>query len=158
MRTLLILTIATSLLLCLAALGVWVRSYWIYDLIWLSRTQGIQYHVTLRSGSMLVGRSALAGRTSTIFSDSYDRGPGWAIQSHSAPRPRVSPFTEEGSPPIVQWFGFDLLTRDTSAPLFGTLTFRRIIVPMWLPALLAALPILPLTRRVRRDRRRRAGL
>lgn len=157
-RKLFILTAATSLLLCLATFALWVRSYWIHDRIALSRTRGINYSGMLRSGSIVVSRSALTGRTSDCFSDDWDRGPGWSVQSTSAPRPTVSPFTNEGSPPIIQWIGFDYLSRDTSRPVFGTLTFRRIIVPMWLAALATTLPPIPLIGRVRRARQRRKGL
>ena len=157
-RNLFKVTAATSLLLCFATLALWVRSYWAYDRVWLSRTRGINYSVILRSGSILVSRSALTGRKSDIFSDDFDRGPGWSIQSDRAPRPSVSPFTEEGSWPLIQWIGFDHLSRYTSQPSFGTLTFRRIIVPMWLPALMAVLPLIPLVRRLRREKRRLGGM
>src|SRR5687767_9365253 len=79
--------------------------------------------------SLIVSRSALTGRTSKIFSDDFHRGPGWSIQPNRAPRSAVSPFTDEGSPSIVQWIGFDHLARDTGRPRFGTLRFGRIIVP-----------------------------
>jgi hypothetical protein len=150
-------TVATSLLLCFAIVTLWVRSYWVYEHVWLSRTRGINYSGILRSGSIIVSRSALTGRTTDMFSDDLDRGPGWSIRSDPAPRPAVSPFTAEGSPRWVQWIGFDSLARDTSRPGFGTLRFRRIIVPMWLPVLMTGLPAIPLVRRIRREKRRREG-
>lgn len=151
-------TVVTSLLLCFTIVTLWVRSYRVYDHVWLSRTRGINYSGVLRSGSIVVSRAALTGRTSDVFSDDLNRGPGWSIRSTPALLPTVSPFTAEGSPRFVQWIGFDSLARDTSRPGFGTLPFRRIIVPMWLPALTTALAVIPLVRRVRREKRRRGGL
>ena len=132
-----------SLLLCMAAAALWVRSYWVFDDVQLTPRRGVTYRAAVRPGLIVLSRTVLTGRTTDVFSDDFDRPPGWSAQS----RPRAgtgSPFTAEGSRPIIQWAGFDYLARDVSRPRFGTLAFRRIVVPVWLPFLLTA--ILPVRR------------
>ncbi|HEY7118322.1 MAG TPA: hypothetical protein VH475_17165 [Tepidisphaeraceae bacterium] len=152
-RFLLNATTALSVLLCLATIGLWLRSYRFNDDAWYSPRRGVNYRVATRPGLLLASRTVLVGRTSDLFSDGHDRGPGRSFTS----RPRVadpgaSPFTAEGSSRALQWLGFDYLSRDQSRPSFGTLTFRRAAFPLWLPALVAA--VLPVARTLRGARRK----
>jgi hypothetical protein len=103
----------------------------------------------------MVARSALTGRTSNSFSDGADNSPGWSLKS-SRFIP-ISLFTVDGSPRIVQWIGFDYLARTKSRPYFGTLVFRRVIVPMWAVTLLPALYLIGMVRRIRAEGRRIGG-
>jgi hypothetical protein len=142
--------------LCAATLSLWVRSYRHIDEFAYSPRAGVNYSAVTRPGLCVLSRTVLTGRTTDIFSDGAERGPGRSFTSRPRPPgPSVSPFTPEGSPAIVQWFGLDYLARDQSRPFFGNLSFRRIIVPMWLVALVTALP--PLSVVVLRARRARRG-
>src|SRR5438105_9354579 len=90
---------ALSLVLCVTVAVPWVRSHWVYDRLWLSPRRGVQYWAVSTSGSIVVSRSVLTGRTADVFSDASDRGSGWSVDSRRAVGPSVSPFTPEGSPP-----------------------------------------------------------
>jgi hypothetical protein len=151
-------TTAISLLLFVVTMILWVRSYWVSDHLSLSPRRGVHYDISSRPGLILISRSTLTGRTSDIYSDALDRGPGWSFDSSAAPKTPVSPFTPEGSHAAWQWLGFDHLAYVQSGPSYGLRTFRRIIFPMWSVALASALPVLqPLVGIVRKKRRRAAG-
>jgi hypothetical protein len=158
LRILLNVTTAMSLLLFVVTMILWARSHWVNDHLWLSPRRGVHYDISSRPGLILISRSALTGRTSDIYSDSLDRGPGWSFESSALPKTRVSPFTPEGSHRAWQWLGFDHLAYVQNWPSYGLRTFRRIIFPMWSAALASALPsIPPLVRIVRRKKWRSAG-
>src|SRR5438067_8343417 len=118
-RRLVIIASLTLLLLCLASVVTWVRSYWVVDQLRIMPRRGLHYLGTSSAGSIILSRSVLSGRTSDAFSDDLDCGPGWSVQSRRAFAPAVSPFTPEGSPRAVQSAGFDYLARDVSRPGFG---------------------------------------
>ena len=145
-----------SFLLALAAVAAWVRSHVASDFVRYSPRAGVAYTVNTRPGLLIVARQTLVGRTSSVFSDDYLVGPGarWIASADRG----ISPFTTDGSPPWLQWLGFDHLSHTTSAPRYGTRTFRRIIVPFWfLVALAIALPAWQSIVVVNNRRRRRAG-
>jgi hypothetical protein len=145
------LILVSSLLLTLGVATLWVRSCRTYDHFWYSPAPGLQYSCTVRGGYLLVSRSHLTNRTTNVFSDTLDRGPGRSYRSTPAPPQRVSPFTDdEGSPRWVQFFGFDHLHRTAARPGYGNHTFRRIVIPLWFPTALLALPLI---RRLLRRRR-----
>src|SRR5438874_5479941 len=126
--------------------------------LWFSPRAGVHYDVSSRRGLIVISRSTLTGRTSDIYSDALERGPGRSFASSPAPQTPVSPFTPEGSHPAWQWLGFDHLAYVQSGPSYGVRTFRRIIFPIWSAALVSGLPALPpLIRRVRNKKRRAAG-
>src|SRR5687767_11977825 len=147
-----------SLVPCAGCVGLWVRSYWRADELWVCRTRGINYWVRTRPGSVMVHRTVLTGRTSDIFSDSFDRPAGWSFNRSPVAMPTASPFTAEGSHRAVQWLGFDYLARNDSRPTWGSLKFRRVIVPLWFLSIVSALPLIPLWRHFRRSRRWERGL
>jgi hypothetical protein len=147
------------LLLCIALAALWLHSYRMEGRLWYSPARGVNYRLAVGAGSIILSRSVLSGRTSGEFSDDFDRPPGRSLEWRHRTGPPVSPFTPEGSPRLVQWLGFDYLARDVGRPSFGTLAFRRVVLPMWLPVLLAALPpAIALARRERRRRRTLKGL
>jgi hypothetical protein len=149
-----IAAVVASLAVCMALLSLWVRSHWMIDRIWYSPTRGVNYRVTLSLGSIIVSRSVLVGRTSNAFSDDFDRSAGWSFQSQHQTTPIISPFTDEGSHRVVQWTGFDYIYRNTSRPSFGTLAFCRVVLPIWLPTLIASMPSMILLARYVRHRHR----
>jgi hypothetical protein len=153
LRILLHATTAMSLLLFVVTMILWARSYWMTDHLWLSPRRGVHYDVSSRPGLILISRSALTGRTSDIYSDSLDRGPGWSFESSALPKTPVSPFTPEGSHPAWQWLGFDHLAYAQSGRSYGSRTFRRIIFPTWSVALVSALPSIPLLVRIVRRKK-----
>jgi hypothetical protein len=155
-RFILLLVIALSAILSLAGVTLWVRSYWVTDVIEVSPARGVQYNLVSRPGLALVSRQTLRGRTSgrfSDFSDDYDRGPGFSIRTF--PGGGRSPFTPEGSPPWLQRLGFDYLSHSESRPVFGTRTFVRIVFPCWLPVVLGSLVAAVSLRVFLRDQRRR---
>src|SRR6266516_8122726 len=147
LRILLHVATAISLLLFVATMILWARSYRVTDHLWLSPRRGVHYDVSSRRGLTLISRSALTGRTSDVYSDSLDRGRGWSFEASAAPKTPASPFTPEGSHPAWQWLGFDHLAYTQSWPAYGVHKFSRIIFPMWSAGLVSALPVLrPLVR------------
>ena len=96
-RRLLNLLTALSLMLCVAAAALWGRSYWTFDEVRVTPRRGVTYRAAVRPGLIVMSRTVLTGRTSDAFSDDFDRGPGWSVQSRPRGGPD-SPFTAEGSP------------------------------------------------------------
>ena len=161
-----LLGVLTSVLLVLAAalcvttLCVWARSYWLIDEARYSPRGGVHFSAVTRPGLLVASRTSLVGRTSDMFSDGLEFGPGRSFTTRPRPPgPAVSPFTDEGSPRAVQWFGLDYLARDQSRPVWGAVSFRRVVVPLWLVTLVSGLPpLIAVARRIRRARRRPRGL
>src|SRR5437016_5493695 len=75
---------ALSFILCIVVVVPWVRSHWVYDGLWYSPRRGVQYWAVSISGSIVVYRSVLTGRTANIFSDDYGGGPGRSVNSRRA--------------------------------------------------------------------------
>jgi hypothetical protein len=122
-----------SLLLCAATVGLWARSYWVCDSAkWWHPTKRVAYAVACSRGR--VGFETYERRYPMNSPDHYKKPPG-AYATEPLP---ASEF-EEGWPVPLEtrrtFMGFAYL----SATLYGAVTTRIYIVPLWPVTLLTAL-------------------
>ncbi len=144
-----------SLLLCVATVGLWVRSYWVRDLIIFGRAGGNCHLVQSILGRLHL-QSGLDGGYSGGLSYYTDRLSPQAIWNGGT----------SGYPPVpVQWrFGcvWQYYTKYHMGFMQDagfTTSHRLVVVPYWFPAaIFAVLPVWRLTHWVRRRHRNKAGL
>src|SRR5688500_17921214 len=162
-RRLLNLVTLVSLVLCAAAVALWVRSYWVADSFAWRRAPPDGATRVSASAALHTGRGGIMWqevRTTRPAGDARPDGPphvqftpGW----HTDPRPRA---VGGGNPAMPFWrrlrFGYD-----GNAPLTspGRISHRCACMPLWFPALLAATAATPglAAWQGRRRRRRRAA-
>jgi hypothetical protein len=142
-RRLFTLLSALSLLLCVAVVVLWVRSYWTAEAFRWATAEGGRRAVGSNAGSLALGRQALAPSISRITTP---HGYGY----HTWPAGRGDSLR-----PLWSFLGF----RYTALTSFGV-TVETVEVPYWaLAAASAACPLVLLYfRRLRPRRRRRLGL
>ena len=93
---------APSLLLCVAVIALWVRSYCVWDALEKSRPEMCSA-VELRSGELVWTHTDWAKVAFAIVEDSGECG--WHYRQEPTPMPALSKrFRREGSPP--GWFNF----------------------------------------------------
>ena len=121
-----------SLLLCIASVALWLRSYWVRDLFCYARAGGNDHTV-----QSILGRLHIL----TSFAAAHD---GWA--SYKCDRLSPQAIWNGGMssyPHDVQWrLGFVWQTYEYTGFPMGevfTISQRLIVVPFWFPAALFAL-------------------
>src|SRR5262245_9008513 len=136
-RRLFTLLSAMSLLLCAAAVGLWVRSYWVSDL--LSRCSVNSRHVSVSTliwsqpGSVVLERSSFDGSEA-------EQGWRWTTDSDEIPSGRPN------------WVTSETLFNDDGGVSVQSIA---VCIPLWLPTFVFA--ICP-SSWLMRERRRRAVL
>jgi hypothetical protein len=150
-RTCVNLAAAVSLLLCLAAAGLWLRSYWANDIVYLDR------HDLARATSTRTRIASVRG----VLAVSRSNAPMASTMPHELPptdvqwiREQPVDFDDDGKPKsIMGTIGFSFHTRQ--GPIDGGLWQMSMLkFPHCLAVItFAALPAVRLAH-VRRDRRR----
>lgn len=145
---------AMSLLLCMATLVLWVRSYYRYDTWYWTVESPIE--VPARLISLARGRAMV-----TEFADqrgSWPGAPDWTpVGSHESANSATGDMSLFGlaeSKPAQQWCGFAWIG-DMTLAIHGTIRIRFLIVPLWFPAALFGMT--PALWIIRAARRRRGG-
>ena len=159
-RRLLNFLTALSLLVCVAAIGLWLRSYVRSDAVWYSRVAegdafvdatGWQFETA--RGDVSVRRQFSKVRHGGVHLDNTWPD-GWAWQAN-APTERVF-FASGGVTPFesgVRAGGFEYYSAEYAGADGSRSGQRRVVVPFWALVLLAApLPAVRLWRRLRRGR------
>src|SRR5215217_2227828 len=136
LRRLFTLFSALSLLLCVAAAALWVRSYW--------EGYGL-YYATRPPPALLTWGYAARGGLWVGRMESRYRRPGWSVERFPAP-PGV--FYDSEFPPGVR-LGFGYIPRSSPQAMYG------IVAPLWFLTLAtAAAPAWHVVVLLRRRRRR----
>jgi hypothetical protein len=151
---------ALSLLLCVAAIGLWARSYFRSDAVWYSRVAEGETFIVFKGWQLETARGDVSVRRQ--FSRVRHGGArlgnvwpnGWAWQAN-APADRVfmalgalTPF-ERGTRTV----GFEYYSAKYDGADGSSSGHQRIVVPAWALVLLTApLPTVRLWRRLRRRR------
>ncbi|HZN67346.1 MAG TPA: hypothetical protein VFB66_18810 [Tepidisphaeraceae bacterium] len=161
---------AVSLLLCLAALGMWVRGFVVVDVV--HRVHHREWQIEFRDDALRItsGRGVVAvnvittresvtwprtfmDRTGRLF---LETGPPpsreWITWSHATMEPDRLVLLRRN---FWQWLGFNLHSTTRNTTTGARRTERAFRLPWWLVAAVLALPPLLATRRrgLRRERR-----
>jgi hypothetical protein len=136
-----------SLLLCVAVVVLWVRSYWVYDVVRWNRLQlsGVR-------GGLLVASLTSEGRQSGEFDPMV--APGLTHERF----PPDDGTAWDGGGPEKDWHVAGLRYREGA--IFGSFYARALAVPYWLLLVVGSTPFagwLSVTRRRRMRERRRQG-
>jgi hypothetical protein len=136
-----------SLLLCVAACGLWVRSHWVSDALMYGGASG-EYGTQTMSGTLALVQDNTPHAVPSLRQDRFDAR-------------QISPW-DNGSPlslPNRLGFGYRVdtvpagkfrLADDTTVTVPPARLSRMVLLPLWLPALLFALaPAARLYRRLR---------
>jgi hypothetical protein len=138
-RRLLNLLTAMSLLLCVAVVVVWVRSYWVGDALLWGEVSGSPVSVagvSTSSGVVAVGRGSVDA--------DYFRGRRSLHHLHYVRHPAAGRSSALGRG-LFGKLGFGMIRRPYSTDVF------IVLLPMWLVAVLTALPPLAFYFRHRRQ-------
>jgi hypothetical protein len=150
-RRLLNLLTALSLLLFVAAVVFWVRSYSLHEMVWLRRVE------RLTGGGVRASQVTVASRAAVIYFErgrwtepsEPSEGPGFRIISNPTP---FGPWDAGFAPGMVRWHVGRLAWVDDTRG--SDLSVQILTVPFWLAALaLAAAPAAWAHRATRRRRR-----
>jgi hypothetical protein len=147
-----------SLLLCLAAGGMWMRSYWVYEAFgrWFAKTDAVEQvfadgrryreekRVVMRHrgfesirGGLGIGmwREEWVKTSPAILAVQWDPVPDADRFRHfriyRGARPTSQPFDKAGD--LRGWLGFGVVERS------GALTTKAVVIPYWFVMLCAAL-------------------
>lgn len=142
----------TSILLCVATCALWVRSYWVQDVVGWCRTDPadpsrlITYNVTVIQGT--IGLNSMSGPTAVL--NSVSPGP---FHRTVAAEPESRAENAEGG--FLSRAGFE---HGRVEIRWLRVTIEGGSVPIWLPATVAGLlPLLGVTRSIRRRLRTRSN-
>jgi hypothetical protein len=162
---------ALSLLLCLAALGMWVRGFVVVDVV-----HRVEHHqraaetgddsVRITSGRGVVAVNVMTSREALTWPQVFMDRSGkqhvrtvpppdrtWVTWSHATMEPERLTLLRRN---VWQWLGFNLHSATRRTNTGGLRTERAFRVPWWLIAAVLALPPLLATRRRGLRRQRRA--
>lgn len=152
---------ALSLLISLALVVLWIRSYWIWEDVYIhyapeyTKRWGLAYVSDLRScgGGISIGTLTPDAPIPQAEIDRI-RKDFPAYQFERVPiKPQYPKVSPEGLPAPWRWLGIDAVSYPSQTE-FARYTCRRVAIPYALPVVLFA--ILPAARIWRRSRRRRS--
>src|SRR3954463_15329066 len=139
-----------SLLLCVAAVGLWMRSYYVADWLQYARARPAADCIQVAAGRAATGRGQVStSLTLQRFEPQSDHfGFGWRWETDDP----VHPETRRWPPARCSWgFGYD-----HAADSFGLYRSWVVCLPLWVPG--AVFALLPSARLYRRFRRHTPGL
>jgi hypothetical protein len=146
-RRLLNLLTLLSLLLCVAACVLWVRSYWVGDFVGHDRVAGGRPHAYRYSAGVSTGVGKVSVDTLWVNMARHNNIAPYSDWRWVPQRPASDPTVGSiGLPGPRKWLGFSYET--SSGPMARA---RRVTFPLWAAAVLAA--VFP-TWRLSRSRRR----
>jgi hypothetical protein len=150
-RRLLIFVTAVSLVLCVATVALWVRSYWTAEGVCFTRVVPLARGESLCSsrGYLLLLHVDFPGDPKAV-----DDSPGWSYES-SRPMPLRDYLVDLEPRGAHRFAGVTYFNYTWSAPTFDGQHQRALLVPHWLVA--AVLAAWPLSRLLSFCRRRRAA-
>jgi len=136
------------LLLCLATVSLWVRSYWVSDWISWSSDGPTNFNI-------ITGRGKFVLTKVTQTDGSSWQGRGWQ-RSGQAPYDPIDAWQVWSTERLTI---FNVITWGRRASSDGSTQSLTVMLPYWLVAILTfAFPCVQIIRRFPRDRRIRAGL
>jgi hypothetical protein len=135
------LATALSLVLCVAAVGLWVQSYWWTDR-WMTEWHGRRYlALAANRGTFYLTWTAFDAGDNGQWDVNFALPPGFSILAATTE-------DDDESSGLSSFLGFKWLLAD-----FGPMSVRTYGAPVWLLVALTSTPPLIALRRIRRRRR-----
>jgi hypothetical protein len=167
-RRLVTLAAAASLLLCVATVALWVRSYWCEDdvrwyRVWWSETPQGGRWTTYRFVTLISGRGGLGAKCAVEEFDYHPHNltPGGGIRrdvSVFPAYPIIDPADPwAGMPVLLHMGGFQLCYERNEDPPANRHRSIRLTIPIWFVFCITVLPVTWTAARWRRSRRRERG-